>query len=529
MASQYFNLVTETFFLAVSKGSVTGLKEIVAKNGPEAAVAIAKTLNGKGETPLQVAIKGQHFDMVKFLVQNLKADIGQLGQVWNGLDYLVAPPLFSAILYDSSPNESIINYLMELDSANESSVVLNSIKSSNLPLQDKIDLLKFVGAAYKLNPPYFYPVLNFVKKCWYDALALRTESTNTTQMVPTRFTEWARNASGVSEFTTVESLQRVESETETIRNALFKFHSLIVIERIGSRILSGPIPFFLRRLFRNHCSLLVYGPSLSLDLLMLLFEGFQQGHWEHVMNSKWAEDIVCSTMLWVVFNFKHSQILPPNDPRKLTFVRAMDVLHCLAGLHSEMLQHPAARVSLMARKICESMVHFFSEIPQLNPTETEEKEFKLWLGNYISGINGHSGVRTPLHAACTFRNQLIPLLLAAGADPTASDENGWAPLHFLFKSFHGDQSNEGMSVSVHLILDAGAHMDQLNSDGQRPLDFCKLLQLSGPYPHLDAIVKNALPFSLSCFCAQVISRNKIPFNELPPDLLNFVLRHGAKM
>ena len=206
MASQYVNLVTETFFLAVSNGSVTGLKEIVAENGPEVAVAIAKTLNSKGETPLHVAIKGQHLEMVKFLVQNLKADIGQLGQVWNGPDYLVAPPLLSAILYDNSPGESIINFLMKQDAANESSVVLNSIKSSNLPLQDKMDLLKFVGAAYKLNPPYFYPVLNFVKKCWYDALALRTESTNTTQMVPTRFTEWARNASGVSEFTTVESL-----------------------------------------------------------------------------------------------------------------------------------------------------------------------------------------------------------------------------------------------------------------------------------------------------------------------------------
>ena len=86
-----------------------------------------------------------------------------------------------------------------------------------------------------------------------------------------------------------------------------------------------------------------------------------------------------------------------------------------------------------------------------------------------------------------------------------------------------------MSVSVNLILDAGAHMDQLNSDGQRPLDFCKLLQLSGPYPHLDAIVKNALPFSLICFCAQAISRNKIPFDKLPPKLKPFVKRHGAQM
>ena len=326
MASQYVNLVTETFSLAVSNGSVTGLKEIVAENGPEVAVAIAKTLNSKGETPLHVAIKGQHLEMVKFLVQNLKADIGQLGQVWNGPDYLVAPPLLSAILYDSSPNECIIDYLMELDTANESSVVLNSIKSSNLPLQDKIDLLKFVGAVYILKDSHPTENLTFGKKFWYEAMALRSESTNTMQMVPTRFTEWARNAGGVSEFTTVEALEQIESEIETIRNALFKFHSLLVIERIGSRIFRGPIPFFLHRLFSNHCFLLVYGPSLSLDLLMLIFEGLRHGEWENVINSQWTKSIFSNAMLWVVFNFKHSQILPLNDPRKMTFVRAMDVL-----------------------------------------------------------------------------------------------------------------------------------------------------------------------------------------------------------
>ena len=378
-----------------------------------------------------MAIKGQHFEMVKYLVEELKADIGQLGQVWNGLDYLVAPPLFSAILYDSSPNESIINYLMELDSANESSVVLNSIKSSNLPLQDKIDLMKFVGAVYLLNSSFLsQKVLNFVKKCWYDALALRSESINTMHMVPTWFTEWARNAGSVSEFTTVEELERIDLFQ-------FQFQSLLVIERIGSRILRGPFPFFLRRLFSNHCFLLLYGPSFSLDLLMLIFEGFQQGQWEQVINSQWAESIVCNAMMWVVFNFKHSQSLPPNDPQKLTFVRIMDVLRFLSGLHSRLFQHPAARVLVMARKICENMVHFFSEIPQLTPTETEEKEVKLWLGNYISGINGHSGVRTPLHAACTFRSQLIPLLLTAGARSNSSGRERVGSSSFLVQVISG--------------------------------------------------------------------------------------------
>ena len=89
--------------------------------------------------------------MVKYLVKDLKADIGQLGLDWNGVDYLTISPLVSAILYDSSSQQNIINYLMDQDAADESSVILNSVKSSNIPLQEKTDILEFAGAAYILR------------------------------------------------------------------------------------------------------------------------------------------------------------------------------------------------------------------------------------------------------------------------------------------------------------------------------------------------------------------------------------------
>ena len=76
MALQHVNTpVTKTFSLSISNGSVTGLKEIVAENGPEVLAEVIKSMNSKGETPLIVAIKGQHFEMVKFLVKHFKADI----------------------------------------------------------------------------------------------------------------------------------------------------------------------------------------------------------------------------------------------------------------------------------------------------------------------------------------------------------------------------------------------------------------------------------------------------------------------
>ena len=531
MALLHVNIpVSETFFLAVSNGSVTVLKEIVAEIGPEVAAEVVKSLNSKGETPLLLAIKGQHFEMVKFLVQNLKADIGQLGLSWNGLDCMKVPPLFAAMIFHHDYS-GIIDYLMRADATNESFIVLNSIKSSNLPLQDKIDLMKFVGAAYILKDSYPTENLTFGKKFWYEAMALR--STTAIAEMPTQlFSEWARNVRGVLEFTTMEELEEMDESAifwyHSIR--MFKFQALLVVDRVGSRFFrDAPHPYFLRQLIEHeYASSLNENPTLRLDMLMLALELLRDEEWELVINSEWAREIVCDTFVYIVeVAFNVSSYMPPNDPTKLTFVRFMEVLRCFSALHCKLLQRPVTKVSRFAKEIIKNMVKLFDEMPQLNLDETQRKDFEQWLSNYIADINGHSGVLTLLHAACDSQIQFIPLLLAAGADPVATDVKGWAPLHFLLNP--RTQHKEGISAFVQLILNAGAHMDQLNSRGQTPLDFYKSLE-QRPDPQLDAIVSKILPFSLRCFCTQVICKNKIPFQRaLPPALQNFVGKHDAKI
>ena len=115
------------------------------------------------------------------------------------------------------------------------------------------------------------------------------------------------------------------------------------------------------------------------------------------------------------------------------------------------------------------MVELFDEMLQWNLDGTQRKDFEQWLGNYISKVNGYSGVLTLLHAACDRQIQFIPLLLVSGADPVWTDEKGWALFHFSLNrlAWHKD----GVSASVQFILNAGAHMDQLNSRGQAPLCF----------------------------------------------------------
>ena len=108
------------------------------------------------------------------------------------------PPLFAAMIYDSSL--IIVDYLMRTDVANKSSVILNSIKSSNLPLEDKIDIMKFVGAAYILKDPHPTENRTFGYKCWYEAMVFRS---TIAEMPSQLFSEWAYNVRGVLEFTTM--------------------------------------------------------------------------------------------------------------------------------------------------------------------------------------------------------------------------------------------------------------------------------------------------------------------------------------
>ena len=141
---------------------------------------------------------------------------------------------------------------------------------------------------------------------------------------------------------------------------------------------------------------------------------------------------------------------------------------------------------------------FFENFPPLNPAQTEE--FNQWLSQ---SINCHSGV----HLFSNLVDSTLQLRDISYVIRMCSFAFGrWSPY------------------------------GPVKLCGQTPLDFYKSLQLKlnqhgRPDPNLDVIVKNiGIPFSLSCFCAQVICRNKIPLKTR--SLLNYRLlftKHGAKM
>ena len=71
-----------------------------------------------------------------------------------------------------------------------------------------------------------------------------------------------------------------------------------------------------------------------------------------------------------------------------------------------------------------------------------------------------------------FRTNLaiVELLIKSGADLNASDSSGNAPLHLLL--FYFDPKDEEDFSTIRLLLDRGAHLDQVNHQGKTAVDLC---------------------------------------------------------
>ena len=526
---------SEMFFQAVSTGSVAGLQEILKKTEPNEKAEVMNSLNSDRETPLLVAIKGNHHEMVKFLVEELKANIFKSGRFkWKGIDYEEALPLFVAIVSDYT-GQLIVNFLLEKIMIDFTVAVdfvgrRCAVRYDRIP--QTIDMLELMGAAYIMQVDR--DVLKSFQlgiTCWNLALNLRDVpalfSNSSFLKPPNRFSASAQQVFGpITEFQTEDELQEICNSPEIFTR--LQTQAVLVIQRIMSRLDPDPHPFFLYRLLQY--GWVWFGTanqySSSVDVVIFILELLHSRQWKDVIDFEWCHSRVLGTLKVINYS-RWMKKEPPPDRSQLPFDRFMVVINYVSDLVLQLQKHPNP---LQSRKATE-LVEFISNSMCMF-TEHEKAgslEFKKWLAGYIKFTNSHPGVSTVLHVSC--HTKTVQLFLDGKADPNAKDELGNTPLHYL--AFNKNFSSN-VATATKLLLVAGAHLDQCNNYGCTALDLFKgrkvyLDQKGLSDPYINALTRTVLP--LSCLSAQVIRQNSIPYQdqqEIPSHLIPFIQRHSAK-
>ena len=524
----------EDFFQLVSSGSVDELKEIVIDIEPEEAIKIANTVNNNGETPLIVAIQGNHYKMIEYLVKELKANIYQFGRfIWKECDYAEVPPIFAAILCDMLDGHFIIDFLIDQDVIkNVSPGLVDLILAGPSTPVRKTDMLKLLGAAYILNELELgFPdrPMEFGMQFWTKAsIAVVDRSTIPPMKKEEHLAELAQKVFGNSaEFTTEEELEEIYDHPRSA--FLLQTQALLIIQRVMNDLHPDPHPFFL-------LCLIDYGDKWfleedlffrTLDVVMLILKELQATKWENAINYEWPFAIFEGAYLLLDCCFlEEKRNLPQNSYSILPFPTVTEAFQCLSDFHTRMLKLNDVKLSQLLKLTIQHNASLIVHLPKLFKLEETDGEIERWLYRYTKDIKGHPGATTLLHEVCRLHhleNDAIRLLLETGSDADATDENGATPLHVLSmvpyeKPFNG--------AAVKLLLDAGCHLDRPNVQGVTPLQnfTCRLAKEDPADPSLSAICKTVLP--LKCYCAQVIRRNELPFKtKIPATLQSFVEKH----
>ena len=514
-----------TFFQAVKTGSVDTLKELQLKIDPKELTKMSKLFTHEGETPLLLAIRGCHLEMVKFLIEDVKVNKQQFGRlIWKGtMDYMEVPPLFAALIYDHIPEQSITNFLIEQQDHDEFLKVMTSFFFSPIPWTQKIEIFELIGAGYLLKKPFDAEMAACGLHYWKQSLRLRHGNLNRPSFPKTPYHLSHRDLNvfgNATEFSTVEEI--LEMGGNYICN--FQTQALLVFHRIMSQFDFDPHPFFLHRLLQYSEDWLDL--ERTIDTAIFILEPFEARQWVDVVNSDWAFKIVedlLEVMLAYSINMRpiHSE---------LGFAYVMLTAYFASSFASKMRNYPELYEKGMREVV--TIVDFVELKRLLQPfNQKEQKEWENWIVDVVQDVEGPSCVGYSLLHGAVSKNPVIPidllhLYLDAGANPNSIDVNGSTPLHFLANNIKA----VNISTVLKLFLDSGAFLDKVSLRGVSPRDLFKhnLAEYkSQERANVFSLINVVRP--LSCHCAQVICRKRIPFEreDLPHPVLDIIRLHGA--
>ena len=403
--------------------------------------------NLEGDTALQVAAKSKRYDVVEFLVRQLKShitedlclEVKKCPFSWEKVDcFSVLPSQFVlpspeiaiiSVISNQVPVIYLIEYLVDVvnDKIFWMDFVLNSFMASSITRQEKINALELMGAAF-----IFKRILDTTGRreyeseevelwrgllCWKQAMALRNSTADGGPALPKipchLSSDIARRAFGKSvEITTQEELEQLEKQSshhDSLNDWLvicgsLQIQALLVIQRnvfqMTSKPPDSPNSFYLEYLlyYAHYCcnSLKQYHSAINICLHIL-----EQSNGFNSNLSPKCIDIFAEMFHLVLECFKQIDRDPQNGllPQELSFVSLFLPIKSGLAITSDLL--PVPPVALAIPQLFDIMEDIFFFISNWLPwlTQYEIEQLTEDLARYIHFYNLNHGVTSLLHVA----------------------------------------------------------------------------------------------------------------------------------
>ena len=540
-------------FQSVNENSVSKLQSAIESYNLNKLLTSLISCNENGETPIVVAIKGKKVLIIEKLVKlflecsenEYKFSEGRwlivIENLMQKIPILEWFDFFVTDLHDEKRLRSIlhITYFIE--------------KFSSLNRTDHIIFLELVGAIIWIMNFH----LEVAGQCWEKALTLRNlPDSNGEPLYPkipvTHFQSAASNVVFGSEVevNSMEELDQLRERMERENDPWFlRLQGLLVIRRICMQANAGrPYWLYLQSLLEltRETPDTIHRVYLHLHI-MEQSTGFDP----HQISTK-SSKVFINTLFSLSCMF--SGELPENEevqqvrrelshPDKLikitkfinTVVKFFPKPEMLADCYlSSVLSgsRPIRADEEFGKTICFLMLMMETTTQQM--TNQEEEELEKYFSYYIQNLFPER-TTTPLHEAaqpCLLYDinnsndiilETVKRMLKLGADPNAINRCGETPLHIqIFEESLPD------SIHVfHALVDAGSHLYLANDNGETVMSILRGIvkrdQNDEELPHFfESLVNDVFP--LTCLCARVIRRHKIPFlkHQLPLTLHKLV-------
>ena len=464
------SIMANPVYKAISQGSIARVYE-TRKQYNWIAIPIdfiIKRSNEQVETSLELSVKNGRYDIVEFLVGELKyqiypewkksMEIISSSFTWTSLNFKKVLPVLvpespeMEVIRDLSnqiPVIKLIEYL--IDPSNDEpyqwlEFVLNSIMASSICRSDKVVALELIGVAFIFKPRN---VVWRGVQCWEQAMALRysTAGHNLTIPVVSDFKNYADLGLIVdrkTEITSPTSLQRFKEEwTHGYRLISAQTHAIAVSQRVFNQSTPpiGPNSFHLENLMQyanqRYNEEKMYTCSSNISLLILKqTENFDS------TSSPNCIRVFVHTLDLLINCLKKQQLT--GMQQQLSFFNVLVVVKFgLAILQNVMLLSPTngATVYRCQFHVMKKLHNLILE--NLQCSREEMQQLKECLSSYFH-TNNQNRFTSLLHLALTGTEEIkknpdkivpmIHLFLEAGADPTAIDTYGKTPFHILARS-----------------------------------------------------------------------------------------------